>query len=439
MLDYKPLDQPPLELNHSAEQLLELTHAAIEASRSRLDLIAANPPTEWTFENFIVPLAEDENDQLLQSSIVGIYQYVSREKEIRDSSRTAIQLWTEYSYEVNSRLDIFQGIDAIHSRCQDGTIKLKAEERHYLNKLHSTYRRNGAHLSNESDREQYQILQKRCHQLGGECIRNLQEEAEGIWFTEADLRGVPEAYMSSLKQDSDGKLFVGLKKYDIDMILKFASEGGTRERLFIAADNKCSQNVPLVGQLFSCRAEVAHLLGYASYAEYTIQGRMLDISQVRKLLESVQKQVVNQAAAEKAVLMETKRQHLISEGKTEDEIDCRIHIWDLNFYIRLTKESKYDIDELAVSEYFPLQPTLAGLLQIFEQLFGLRFHKISQPAWVWDDAVTILTAWNEEELGGDFLGYIYFDLFGRPGKYNNNCMITFAPVSCPRVSQKGFH
>ena len=90
--------------------------------------------------------------------------------------------------------------------------------------------------------------------------------------------------------------------------------------------------------------------------------------------------------------METKRQHLTSEGKANHEIHCRIHIWDLNFYIRLTKESKYDVDETSVSEYFPLHPTLAGLLQILERLFGLRFLKVSQSAWVWDDAVTIFAA-----------------------------------------------
>jgi len=85
---------------------------------------------------------------------------------------------------------------------------------------------------------------------------------------------------------------VGPKKNDINVEFKFATEGKTRERLFVAADNKCSEKVPLVDELVRCRAKAARLLGYGSYAEYTIQGRMLDISQVRALLESVQEQVV---------------------------------------------------------------------------------------------------------------------------------------------------
>lgn len=436
MLGCKVPDQAPLELNHSAQGLLEVTHAAINASRSRLALIVAKEPTDRTFDNFIVPLAEDENDRLLQSSIVEIYHYVSRDKAIRDSSRAAMQLWNEYSHEVNTRWDVFQGIDTIHTRCKDGTVALKPEEKHYLNRLHATYRQNAVHLFNDSEKAQYHMLQKRIDHLCAECIRNLQEEAEGLWFTDTDLKGVPEGYMRGLKRDASNKLFVGLKKNDIHVILNFATEGETRERLFIAADNKCSANVRLVDELVRCRAKAASLLGYGSYAEYTIQGRMLDISQVRELLESVQEQVINQAAAERTVLMETKRQYLISEGKATHEIDCRIHLWDLNFYIRLTKESKYNVDEKFISEYFSLHPTLAGLLQICERLFGLRFHKFSQPAWVWDDDVIIFAAWNEEAMGGEFLGYIYFDLFGRPGKYNNNCMITFAPVSSLLVLQR---
>ncbi|KAJ5653737.1 hypothetical protein N7490_000740 [Penicillium lividum] len=413
MTDYKDTPQAPLELNHSAEQLMEITHAGIAASRARLASLAAKPATCWTFDGFIVPFAEDENIYLLESSIVQIYQYVSTDKDLRDNSRAAYQLWVAYWNEITTRLDLFRGIDAVYQKCREGTASLNPEERHYLDRVHSTYRKNAVHLDlDEQTSKRYQNLQNRINQLGDECARNVQEGVEGVWFAQAELTGLPAAYITNLRRDADGRAFVALKRNDIEMIMKFAIEESTRERILVASNIRCPMNIALFEELVSCRALTAQLLGYASYAEYTIQDRMLDLSEVKGLLNVTRKEVADRAAIERAALMRIKQQHLILQGKAEDEIDARIYLWDLAFYSRLAKTEKYDFDEMSMAEYFPLDHTLAGMLQIFERLFGLKFQA-AHGAWVWHDTVTVFTAWNEEALGGDFLGYVYFDLFHR--------------------------
>lgn len=100
----------------------------------------------------------------------------------------------------------------------------------------------------------------------------------------------------------------------------------------------------------------------------------------------------------------------------------------MNFYARLVRTERFNIDETAVMEYFPLEHTIAGMLQIFEHIFGLHFQPVNSGAWGWDKAVTVSAVWNEEAMGGEFLGYIYFDLFERLGKYNGNCNMVLAPV-----------
>ncbi|KAJ5539712.1 hypothetical protein N7513_008044 [Penicillium frequentans] len=426
MLEYKQPPKPPFRLNHSPGQVMQLTHDGIATSRASLDLLTAKPIADWTFNGFIIPFAEDENNRLLQSSLVEIYQYVSTDKDLRDASRAAIQLWTEYSHEVTTRRDLFHGIDVVYKKCQDGTMILNSEEGHYLDRVYLSFCRNAVHINGEV-KQHYQLLQKRIDELSKECLRNLQEEAEGVWFEEEELKGLPAAYVASGKRNADNMVFVGLKRHDMDVVLKFATEESTRRRVYIAAENKCPQNVALFEELVSSRALVASLLGYASYAEYAIQGRMLNLSQVMELLNSTRKQVVDKAASERVVLMEAKKQFLIEQGKSQDEIDPRIHIWDLNFYARLVRIERFDIDEMAVAEYFPLEHTIAGMLQIFEQNFGLHFQPVNSDAWVWDEAVTVSAVWNEEAMGGEFLGYIYFDLFERPGKYNSNCNVVLAP------------
>lgn len=310
MLEKKQPPQPPFRLNHSPGQVMHLTHAGIATSRASLDLLAAKPMAEWSFHGLIIPFAEDENNRLLESSLVEIYQYVSTEKDLRDASRAAIQLWTEYSHEVNTRRDLFHIIDVIYKKCQDGTIILDSEERHYLDRVYLTFCHNAVHINGEIKR-QYQLLQKRIEELSKECVRNVQEEAEGVWFEEAELKGLPAAYVERGKRNADNRVFVGLKRHDMDIVLKFATEESTRRRVFIAAENKCSQNVALFEELVSSRALVASLLGYASYAEYAIQGRMLNLSQVVELLDSTRKQVADRATSERVILMEAKKQFLI--------------------------------------------------------------------------------------------------------------------------------
>ncbi|KAJ5709550.1 metallopeptidase [Penicillium malachiteum] len=428
MPGYEKPPQPPFELNQTPEQVMQVTHDGIAKSKASLDLLAAKPMTEWTFAGFVLPFAEDENNTVLESTLVQIYGYVSKEKELRDASRAAIQLWNEHEREVFTRPDLFNGIDAVYKQCQDGSIVLDAEERHYLDQVHLKFRRNAVHIEGET-KEQYQALQKRIDQLSKECLRNVQEDAEGLWFEEAELNGVSEEYLASRERDADNKMFVGLKKNDIYVVSRFATEESTRRRMYIAYENKCPQNVALFEELVNCRARVANLLGYASYAEYTIQGRMLTLPQVMELLlsDNTMKQVADKADSERAILMEAKKQFLIKQGKPEDEIDPRIHIWDHNFYSHVVRKERFDIDDKAVSEYFPLNHTLAGMLKIFEQIFGLHFEPVTSGAWVWDKSVIVSAVWNEEALGGEFLGYVYFDLFERPGKFNSNCNAYIAP------------
>ncbi|KAJ5715960.1 metallopeptidase [Penicillium malachiteum] len=426
MSEYKQPPQPPFKLNQSPEQVMQATHDGIATSRASLDLLAAKPMTDWTFDGFIVPFSDDENHIVLESTLVQIYGYVSKDKELRDASRAALQLWNEYEREVNSRQDLFNGIDAVYKKSEDGSIILDPEERHYLDRVYLKFLRNAVHINGET-KEQYQVLQKRIDELSRECLRNVQEETEGVWFEEAELKGLPAAYVVKGKRDADNRVFVGLKKHDMDVVLKFATEESTRKRVYIAAENKCAENVALFEELVSSRARVASLLGYASFAEYKIQGRMLNLSQVMELLNSIRKQVADKAASERVILMEAKKQFLIEQGKSQDEIDPRIHIWDSHFYSQLVRAKKFDINDMAVAEYFPLEHTLSGILKIFEQMFGLHFQPVDSGAWVWDEAVTVSAVWNEESMGGEFLGYVYFDLFERPGKFNNNCNAYIAP------------
>jgi metallopeptidase MepB len=94
-------------------------------------------------------------------------------------------------------------------------------------------------------------------------------------------------------------------------------------------------------------------------------------------------------------------------------------------------ETEYSIDETKVAEYFPLQTTVAGMLRIFEEIFGFVFVEIKpedraalSPTGkgediTWHEDVILFSVWDDASEGDDFVGYLYLDLHPRQGKYGH--------------------
>ena len=57
--------------------------------------------------------------------------------------------------------------------------------------------------------------------------------------------------------------------------------------------------------------------------------------------------------------------------------DGKINLWDFRYYDNMVKEKKYQVDQTALSEYFPLDVVTDGLLEIYQELLGLRFTRVA--------------------------------------------------------------
>jgi metallopeptidase MepB len=104
-------------------------------------------------------------------------------------------------------------------------------------------------------------------------------------------------------------------------------------------------------------------------------------------------------------------------------------------------EKEYQLDHQKISEFFPLQTTIRGMLEIFEQLFGLVFVEVTKgedrasisPSGkgediVWHEDVQLFSVWDDEGEGSGFVGYLYLDLHPREGKYGHAANFNLQPV-----------
>jgi metallopeptidase MepB len=135
------------------------------------------------------------------------------------------------------------------------------------------------------------------------------------------------------------------------------------------------------------------------------------------------------------------RQLKIQDCASRGELfDGSFFSWDLTFYNRLMLETQYLVDQKNISEYFPLQTTIKGMLEIFQNLFGLIFLKITNDErnklansgkgsdLAWHDDVQVFSVWDDEGQGSEFVGYLYLDLFHREGKYGQAANFNLWPV-----------
>merc|ERR1711939_383107 len=381
--------------------------------------------------------AQDEDAVALQSRIIGFYQAVSTSAELRDASSKAEEIMDEFSIEASMREDIFVLVDKAWEKGESG---LDGESLRLLEKERKSYIRNGLGIEKGPKRDRFKEIKKRLSQISIEFQKNLNEENGGIWFTKKELEGVPGDVLEGFEKgtgENEGKLRFTFKYPDLFPTLKFALDAETRQKVFIENENKCNENVPLFEEAIILRDEAARLLGYPDHASFRIEDKMAKTPKtVNDFLDDLRQRLSQGGLDEIETLKKMKQADVESRG---EKFDGRYYLWDHRFYDRMMEEKDYQLDQQLISEYFPLQTTIRGMLEIFEQLFGLAFVEVVgkdrdsiSPSGkgediVWHEEVQVFSVWDDEDEGGGFVGYLYLDLFPRTGKYGHAANFNLQP------------
>lgn len=431
---------PPaaLTFTHTPDSIVLEAKRAIEICRSAQDQIVASVQLEdAAFATVVVPLAHAKNELDLQANTLKFFLKVSPDAAIREASREAASLFDVFSVECKMREDLFRLIN-IASRQNEN---LDCESRRLIEAEHRDYVQNGLNIPLGPKRDRFRDIKKRIGHLAREFQKNMAEDTSGIWFTPQELEGVPEDVVSSLEKGTginEGKLKLTFDYPSLFPTLRYAENGETRRRYYIAHENMFSQNVPIFKEVVLLRHEAANLLGYPNHAALRLEDKMAKSpAAVNAFLDDMFLKLEAGGIADIERLKQVRKEHLQSRN---EHFDGRFYIWDHGFYNRMMLEKEHSVEQQKISEYFPLGSTIARMLSIFEHLFGLKFNEIvgdSMPSpvsgsgqnLVWHEDVRLFAVWDDAEGDRTFLGYLYMDLFPRTGKYGHMCNINLQPVS----------
>lgn len=435
MATFKTPPQSPPTFTATPSSIIADTNRLISQSRKVQDSVAGSVSAESaTFDNALLPLARDENLMALETHILGFYQAVSTDQKLRDASSEAESLMDDFGIETAMREDLYLLVAAALANKKD---QLQPESQRLLEKEHKDYIRNGLGLAAGPQRDRFKEIKKRLSQLGIEFQKNLNEENGGIWFSREELNGVPEDVLSGLEQ-KDGKLRLSFKYPDLFPTLKYATNAETRKKVSTGNENKCNQNVPLFKEAMVLRDEAARLLGYPNHAAFRIEDKMAKTTDtVDNFLGDLRSRLAAGGLKEIEKLKGLKKADVESRGEV---FDGHYFLWDHRFYDRLMLEKEYQLDHQKIAEYFPLQTTIRGMLEIFEELFGLVFVEVTgddrakisptgkKEDIVWHEDVQLFAVWNDASEGEGFVGYLYLDLHPREGKYGHAANFNLQPV-----------
>src|SRR3989338_7375114 len=390
-------------------EISELIERAFSEAKTAFDEIARLPHESRTFRNTVEAMEH-------------VYTRLSRTVEpiifMKDVSDNAIlrkeavlyeKKLKEFAIEISLRKDLYQAFEAFRKNMENDFSSLDPSDRRLVEIMIKDNRQSGVWLEGEKFVE-LRRLKKELAGLETEFRQNLNENTDKLFFTEEELEGTPELFRQSLKREGTGRYVVEVKPHHYVPIMGNATRSETRKRMYMAwVSREAPRNTHLLERAIEIRTELAHLLGYATWADYRTDGRMAENAEkVRVFLESLKEKLAQKARADLNALLDLKRE-AHPEATT-------IEAWEVSYYATQLKKRLFSFDPEEVREYFPAQRVIEGTFQVYSKLFGITFREV-QNADVWHEGVKLVEVLDTQM--GEHLGYFFMDLFPREGKYNH--------------------
>ncbi|HJT45806.1 MAG TPA: M3 family metallopeptidase, partial [Chthoniobacterales bacterium] len=185
----------------------------------------------------------------------------------------------------------------------------------------------------------------------------------------------------------------------------------TRKKLYVIHDSLAKDtNVSVLNQMLTLRNKIALRLGYKSWDDFQTEIKLAKSGAGAK--DYINKLI---AGTQPKFAAERDAQQKLKAAETNDP-KAQIATWDWRYYTNQLNKQKYAIDKEALRNFFPFQKMVDGMFRIYQNIFGLRFDKITAPQkWIGDLQLYMVS----DSATNEPLGMFYLDMFPREGKFNH--------------------
>ena len=410
----------PKHIEPAIDQLLEEHRVLL---RSVLD-----KAEEHTWETLFQPL-EDKDDQINRAwSPVSHLHSVADNDDLRQAYNACLPKLTDHATELGQNEDLFHACKALAQGEEYSRIGIPRQK--IISNALRDFRLSGIDLG-QRDKDRYKELQQRLSKLQTRYEENLLDATHGWTRPVTDktlLDGLPDTALelaaeTARRRDQAGWLFT-LEYPSYQPVMTYADDRQFRQEMYTAYNTRASElgpnagrwdNGPLMTEILSLRQELAALLGYRNYAEYSLVKKMADAP------DDVMAFLHDLAARSKAVA----QQELADLEKfAAEEYGLQdLQAWDIPYYSEKLRQKRFDFSQEDLRPYFPADQVVEGLFSVVNRLYGLSISS-REGIETWDPDVRFFEIRDD---GGRLRGGFYLDLYARPhkrgGAWMDECVI----------------
>ncbi|MDG2108210.1 MAG: M3 family metallopeptidase [Woeseiaceae bacterium] len=374
------------------------------------DLLEDN--TDPNFASLVTPIEIMGHDLKRIWSPISHLQSVLGSPDWREAFIQALPLLTEHSTEISQNTQLQRAYATVSESFLVGASESeRSAVEHALRDFHLA----GVDLP-EIDKKRFKEIMQELASVQASFEHNVQD-ASDAWslciLNSEELAGVPQQTLDRAREDANQKQLDGwlllLNYPTYNAIMTHADNRCLREKIYRAwatrgsdvGDNPNWDNSSNIEKILSLRHEVANLVGFKNYAEYSLATKMAESTdQVLDFLRDLADKSRNAAEQELAALQEY--------------ADMDLQPWDIAFWLEKYKVANFSISNEELRQYFPANTVIKGLFNLATKLFDVSLFQDSNIA-VWHEDVRYFRI---EDSAGQAIGGFYTDIYARNGKRN---------------------
>lgn len=398
------------------EHVLPAIQEALKNCRHTIETVLTKN-SQYTWDNLIQPIDEMDEKFSRAWSPVSHLNSVKNSPELREAYEACLPLLSEYSTWVGQHKPLYQAYKQI-KESEEYTKLTKAQKKVIDNALRD-FELSGIGLPEDKQKRYGEIVAK-LSELSSKYSNNVLDATMGwtkLITNLDDLSGMPESALAAAKEQAKAKGQEGwLLTLDIPSylpIMTYCDNRDLRFELYQAYNTRASDqgpnagkwdNTEIIKQILSLRDELAHLLGFETYADKSLATKMAESTQqVIEFLTDLASKAKPQGEKE---LADLKRYAYEFFGASD------IKPWDIAYYSEKQKQYLYTINDEELRPYFPEQTVINGLFEVVHRVFGIT-AKQRQGVEVWAPEVKFYDLYNTD---GELKGSFYLDLYAREHK-----------------------
>ncbi len=400
-------------------------------NRQQLEALLDSTEQAYSWDSLLHPIQEMDNKLSRAWSPVSHLNSVKNSDELRAAHTHCLPLLSEYHTELGQNNQLYQAIKSI----------IDSEQYHTLNqaqkKILSNYMRD-FHLSGidlaDDKQQRYKHIKQQLAKLKSNYENNVLDATNGwhrLIVDQEQLSGLPDSAMAMARQTAEhehkeGWLF-NLQFPSYFAIMTHADQRELRAQFYTAYCTRASDQGPNANswdnsnnmeQIMALRQELALLLGFGNYAEYSLATKMAESTD--EVIDFLQ-----QLSVQSKPVAQNDIDQLKTFARQQLGIDD-LQAWDINYAAEKLRIHQYNLSQETLKPYFPEHQVIDGLFAIVKRLYHIDIEPVSGVE-TWHPEVRF---YEIKDAQGQLRGQFYLDLYARPNKrggaWMDECIVRYA-------------